>query len=82
MNVIAVPVLPPAVYYMENCERPPWRGCRGRTLLTILGWCSAGDKCDNCPYLERCRAEYDFIIDTDFVKNWKETERHVTRYIK
>ena len=82
MNAIAVPTLPLAVYFMENFGRPPWRGCRGRTLLKILGECSEGDKCKDCALKNRCVSDYDNLITSETVINWKETERNVTRYFK
>ena len=81
MNTIAVPLMPPALYYMENFNRPPWRGCRGKTLLTILGVCSVENRCFVCPHMVRCRTEYDYLVDTEKII-WKECERHVTRYYK
>ena len=81
MMAVYVPVLPPAIYYMENFDRAPWRGCRGRTLLEILGECSRGDQCDICPAAARCVSLYDSLADSEKI-DWRETVRHVTRYYK
>jgi hypothetical protein len=82
MNAIAVPTLPLAVFFMENYHRPPWHRCRGKTLLKILGECSEGNKCVDCAFKKRCVEEYDALVGCDVIVNWKETDRHVTRYYK
>lgn len=82
MNAVFVPVLPKAIYYMENYHRAPWHGLRGKTLFEILGECSTDNRCEYCQFRERCESLYDKIIDSDVVTNWRETIRHVTRYLK
>jgi len=82
MNVVYVPAIPKALYYMNHFEGAPWHGCRGSTLFTILGECSRDNRCEICPYREQCEKRYREIIDSGVVVNWKETERHVARYLK
>jgi len=81
MMAVYVPAIPPAVFYMENYWRAPWRGCRGRTLLAVLADCSVNDRCDGCQHAERCVALYDHLADSENI-DWRGTNEHVTRYYK
>ncbi len=82
MNAVYVPTIPLALHYMRNYQGPPWYGCRGKTLLAMLGKCSEDYRCEACRFADECKAKYYEIIDQDIVKNWKETARHVTKYFK
>jgi hypothetical protein len=81
MSAIYVPSLPPAIYYMENYNSPPWKGCRGVTLMTILGECGADYRCDTCRFRDRCVKTYEKLVDSDKI-TWKGAVRHVARYFK